>query len=322
MGTSCAGGARCGASLLCLNDSGRSEQYCTKRCSADADCRTATDPNWECIELQGGGGACGKTDPATPFDSGRDCARPANTTGAYCSSILSFPNPAADDGYRVAHERKYSYLRRDTIMLTRYAAKAVQTKYPGTPALDFMDMSQANGGTPGTDVGQLRHPASTHESGNDCDIAYYHNAWTYGGQTIGENRGNVVCANDGSYCTQNSTVLQADKTAYFVAKLLESSLVRVIGFDTKLVPPIRAAAQTLYSAGAITQTVYNKFQSKMAYGSGWPFHHHHLHLSLNSGLQKPGFSDDGLGFEVQGCGFDLRNFPTPRTFFEIRHLAR
>jgi len=64
-----------------------------------------------------------------------------------------------------------------------------------------------------------------------------------------------------------------------------------------------AAIQTAarqFQAGDITQAQRDAFSSKMAYGSGWPFHHHHIHLSMKWwGTAKPGAEP------LEGCGFDL-----------------
>jgi hypothetical protein len=209
---------------------------------------------------------------------------PKDCTGgdAYCSKLVLF-SPFKGTGYNVTHGQSYSYIRQDTMMLIKYAAASVACMMPGSYPIGLGDMSMSNGGTPMTSSGQLRHPQNTHDGGRDIDVAYY--------QT-GQPNNNLrpVCPHTQSgveqyHCVGQPNILDAPRSALFLAKLVESTRVRVIGVDGKIGPIVEAEAKKLHSQGKISTASLNAFGSKVAYettntGKGWYlFHHHHLHLS-------------------------------------------
>ncbi|HJN76605.1 MAG TPA: hypothetical protein QGF58_21930 [Myxococcota bacterium] len=189
-----------------------------------------------------------------------------------CNRILQFPQAnSVDEGYVVSHEAHYSNLRREVAYVVRHAAAEVQLAWPDTMPLGLMDMSQTDGDTPGRDEGTLRHPEGTHVYGNDIDIAYY--------QTGSDNLGRAVCTNNGYFCTSDPSILDTEKTAYFMAMLLDSKKVRVIGVDPLIAEQVLDATDDLVDAGTLTSGQKNKIRNHLAYGDGWPFHHHHMHFS-------------------------------------------
>jgi len=211
------------------------------------------------------------------WDEGMDCdtfypgTSPSSETGQ-CNRIMQFPQAESDDeGYYVEHQAHYSNLRREVAYLVRYATSAVEDAFPGTNPLSLMDMGERDGSTPGNMVGQLRHPEGTHVYGNDIDIAYY--------QTGADNQGRAVCDNDGYNCTAPPNILDAERTAYFLIRLMDSSHVRVIGVDAQIDTAVRAAAAQLQLQGLVTSSEIQRFDWYLASGDGWPFHHHHLHFS-------------------------------------------
>lgn len=215
------------------------------------------------------------------FDDVRDCDDvyaaddpdydPEDEDGP-CNRILQAPQAVSDDdGYLVSHEAHYSNLRREVLYLVRYAARATRERWPDEPPIGLLDMSERDGSTPGTMVGQLRHPEGTHVEGNDIDIAYYQNGE--------DNLGRPVCPHDNYFCTGEAEDLDARRTAFFVARLFESRLVRVIGMDPVIAEDVQDAAERLYDDGEIDEDVRSMFYSLIAYGDGWPFHQHHMHLS-------------------------------------------
>ena len=219
------------------------------------------------------------------------------------ANLIQFPHPDQSDpfvgdGYMVEHASGYNWLRREGIMLVRHAIKEVQAKFPGTQPLGLMDMCQIDGITPGFDVGDPRHPATTHDEGGNIDIAYY--------QKNGENSGKVVCApnggaTDGYFCTSTTNhIVDLPRTAYFMAKLAESPRMRVMGVDKLLAPLIEDALKDLKDSGAISASSYAKTKSAMAYGDGWPFHHHHIHVSLLWWSQR-----DDERVQPIGCGYRM-----------------
>ena len=232
----------------------------------------------------------------------RDCS------GSSCGKLVAFA-PTSGPGYLVTHGAKLSWARQDTMMLVKYAAAAVACMMPGSYPLGLGDMSMQSGGTPKTSGGQLRHPSGTHDYGRDIDIAYYQT-----GQP--NNYLRPVCQHSSGgkeqyHCTAKPNILDVPRTTLFIAKLLESSRVRVIGVDGQIGPLLKAQAQKLASQGLITSSAASAFSNKLAYEvtdtkMGWyRFHHHHLHLSTYtktsaSAPAQPPFA--GIGDRGAGIG--------------------
>ncbi len=207
----------------------------------------------------------------------RDC-----TAGTSACSKLELFSPTTGSGYVVTHGSTYSWLRRDTAMLVKYAAASVACMMPGSPGLGLGDMSMSNGGTPASG-GQLRHPKGTHDYGRDIDMAYFQS-----GQA--DNKLRPVCPHtsggkEAYHCTGAPNILDVARSALYISKMLESSRVRVIGVDGKIGPLLKTQAQSLYNKGLISAASYSAFSKKVAYETtntkmGWYyFHHHHMHLS-------------------------------------------
>ena len=212
-----------------------------------------------------------------------------------CNRIMQFPQAdTLAQGYVVEHEAHYSNLRREVAYLVRYAAEQTAQTFEGTNPLALMDMSQADGDTPGRMVDSLRHPEGTHVDGNDIDIAYY--------QTGEDNLGRAVCDNDGYYCTGDPTLMDAERTAFFMVKLMESPHLRVIGVDTAIAAEVNTAAEALEDEGLLESGQRARLASYMAYGDGWPFHHHHMHFSWS---WEDGHTDAARSRPVDGCMGDV-----------------
>ena len=214
-------------------------------------------------------------------------------TGASCAEIVSMPGAtdprsaeALMDGYYVGSPR-YRYLRRDLTMLIQFAACEVAHRFPGTDPIALLDLSQADGLTPGTDTGRLRHPDTTHR-GDDMDLAYY--------VTDGSNDGDIICGdgtdtngngtagrwNDGYFCTTDTNIVDWPRQAYWFAMLATTPLVRVFGIDETLPDDFRRELDALLAMGAITREQHDRALS-LGYGNegGWAFHHHHSHMSYS-----------------------------------------
>lgn len=212
------------------------------------------------------------------------CNLPPASCAQGCTN-LSYFSPTNGTGYNVTHGTRYSWAKRSTMIYIKYAAASVDCVYPNTPALGLGDMSMQNGGTPADTSGRLRHPQNTHVNGNDVDIAYYQ---------INQANNNLraVCdhytnGQDQYHCTKTPHILEPNRSAFFIAKLLESNAVRVIGVDGKIGPMISTAMQKLYQNGLISKTILDRFnQGTVTWeetdkGRGWyRFHHHHLHVSF------------------------------------------
>ena len=216
------------------------------------------------------------TTVSTEYQEGRDCDRfyshNPNKENGPCNEILQFPQYNTDDeGYYVEHEAHYSSLRREVQYLVRWAARKTAAAFDDTHPLALMDMSERDGSIPGAIVNDLRHPEGTHVNGNDLDIAYY--------QLNGDNAGRAVCNNDGWFCTSDPHLLDAERSAYFMAMLMRSDHVRVVGVDTLIAPQLEDAADDLWALELLDSDDISNLRRFMAYGEGWPFHHHHLHFS-------------------------------------------
>jgi hypothetical protein len=159
------------------------------------------------------------------------------------------------------------------IYLVRWAAAETAATFPGTNPIGLLDMSQADGDTPGRQDDQLRHPEGTHVEGNDIDIAYY--------QTVSNNLGRSVCPENGYFCTDKPDILDAKRSAFFISRLMKTESLRVIGVDSLIYPELIDAARELQSEGLLRGADVGRLKSFLAYGEGWPFHQHHLHFSWN-----------------------------------------
>ncbi|MGK4002183.1 hypothetical protein WMF31_06130 [Sorangium sp. So ce1036] len=216
------------------------------------------------------------------------------------SGLLPFPFPDPDDsvvggGYVWETFSNYRFARRELIMLVRDALAATLRAFPGTTPLSLIDVCQIDGTTPGYDVGHPRHPKSTHDQGGNIDIAYF--------QTDGANNAEIICG-DGSkhedqYCSsaaRRSHVVDLERQAFFMARLFRSPRTRVVGVDKVIAPFLSqtAAALSRLPKGdprRITDSELASFSDRMAYGAGWPYHHHHIHLSMD--WWPRALSDDG-----------------------------
>ncbi len=202
--------------------------------------------------------------------------------GPDCAKLEPFL-PQTDDAWLVTHGDAYSWLRRDTQMLVRYATSAVLCTLPGSWPLGLGDMSMSDGDTPTTKSGVKRHPKGTHDGGRDIDIAYYQTGTP-------NNHLRSVCPHtingkEAYHCVGPPNILDVQRSALFIARLLESPRVRVIGVDGKIGPLIAVALKELLAKKLIRTSAWKRFASRVAWeeingGAGWFLHHlHHLHLS-------------------------------------------
>jgi hypothetical protein len=227
----------------------------------------------------------------TPYTDGENCTTAGYSSddcqgrGPGGSGLMNFPLPDPDDtyvgaGYMFDSVSNYRWLRREAIMMIRHAIHLTQAQFPNTNPIGLIDMCQIDGITPGYDVNDPRHPESTHDQGGNFDIAYY--------STLADNHARVICGpnennTDGYFCTNAATtqhVVDLPRQVYFMAQLFSNPRLRVIGVDKVIAPLLLAEADRQAAAGTITAAQKGAFSSKMAYGDGWPFHHHHIHVSL------------------------------------------
>jgi hypothetical protein len=231
-------------------------------------------------------------DVEDPSGTGSDACPSYTCDESDCGTLVELPgssDPTSEralrDGYYIATERRYAYLRKDLTYVLRHAACRVAREFPDTAPLGISDLSQADGQTPGVDVGRPRHPTSTHR-GNDMDLAYYQTDGTNDPQIIcgdgtdGNGNGTVGVHNDGYFCTTDENIVDWARQAYFFAMLAAPTHVRVFGVDTTLVDDFRTHVGALEASGTI-DTAQAARATHLGHGSdgGWAFHHHHTHMS-------------------------------------------
>jgi hypothetical protein len=243
----------------------------------------------------------GPVDPVEPGDPpgpgpGPSCPNlpQLECTGSDCSAIVPF-DPDYGDGYidypengETSSNQYRSYIRRDLMMLIKYAAAKVACKTAGWNTgngqpLGLIDMSESNGAIPGTSIGSPGHPDGTHVNGRDIDVAYYQTA------DQPDNRARPVCdhmenGQDAYHCVAEPNSLDAWRNAAFLGFVFEHPSARVVGADGKVGPHLDAALDYLCQNGWLT--TYACSHRKLTYevtnqGAGWYyFHHHHMHVSF------------------------------------------
>ncbi len=204
-------------------------------------------------------------------------------TDPTCAQIIAF-SPTADNGYIALHGSAFSWLRRDAVTFVKHATALVGCVFPNTPPLGLGDMSMQGGQTPAQN-GQLRHPQGTHVNGTDIDLAYYQT-------NTANNHLRAICEHytngqDQYHCVAQPTILEPKRTAFFLAAILASGRVRVIGVDGKVGPKLLTAMDELVRDGLISPTAQQRFKSgtitweETDTQRGWfLFHHHHAHISF------------------------------------------
>jgi hypothetical protein len=230
------------------------------------------------------------------YHEGRDCddSYPDESgDDGPCNRIMQFPQANYDeDGYFVYHEPHYSNLRREVAYLVRWAASEVKAEWPDADTLGLFDMSEDDGDTPGRMRNQLRHPEGTHTNGNDIDVSFYYN----NGNSLA---GYACSSHDQYFCTGPANLLDVPKTTLFLARLMDSPDVRVIGVDPAVAALVLDEADDLLEEGLITETSHDRLNyGFLAYGDGWPFHHHHLHFSWT---WEGGFEGREVQTPPDGC---------------------
>jgi hypothetical protein len=235
-------------------------------------------PNLPPVQCAGSNTFCSEI---VPFDPDND---PTDPTHDPSLGYVDYPvnGETQTNQYR-------SFLRRDLMMLIKYATALVACKAKdwsgghGKP-LGLVDMSESNGAIPGTSIGHPGHPVGTHQNGLDIDVAYYQNGSP-------DNRAREVCdhtlnGGDVYRCTATPHLLDVWRTALFIAALHDHPHLRVVGCDGKVGPMVEPAIAQLCAAGWVDNAACSPSTLALAYetidkGHGWyRFHHHHMHVSF------------------------------------------
>lgn len=206
----------------------------------------------------------------------------------FCSDLVPF-SPDAGEGYTVQTYEEYGYVRRDLMMLIKYATAktACMTAgwdYGSMGPLGLLDMSEADGTTPKFPDGVYRHPPGSHEDGNDIDTAYYQ-------LFSDDNLARTVGLNYDYHLVEPPYNFDKYRTALYISYLAEHPLLRVVGVDGQIglildgTDITEGTFDELVDMEWINPDLRNTIP--LAYevedtGRGWfRFHHHHLHASMN-----------------------------------------
>ncbi|MFW5740575.1 MAG: hypothetical protein ACOC1F_09435, partial [Myxococcota bacterium] len=269
------------------------------------------------VGFDGATGAYGLEVTEIPYQDGADCEAAGFTAdecmgyGAGGSGLIPFPFPDPNDtylglGYQFDTVSNYRFGRREVVMAVRYALHETEAAFGPADPLGVIDFSDITGTTPGFDVGDPRHPASTHDQGGNIDLAYY--------QTDGSNDAEIVC-NDGSvhndgFCSSaavDSHIVDLERQAFFMAKLYAGGRLRVIGVDQVLGPLLEEAVDALAALPdgdprKLSGPEASQVKTRLAYGSGWPYHHHHIHVSFQWWSRKGETGGEPSMFRVAPSG--------------------
>lgn len=256
---SCPSGSMCSSGGICVIDIGTPPPG-----SPPSTCRIGSSgiPDWRCTS------GCGDLLPFEPV-----------TGPGYDNYPLN--GETASDQYR-------SFIRRDVMMLVKYAAAMTDCQGRGWSfgtggRLGLGDMSEASGAIPGTREGSPGHPAGTHVNGHDMDVAYFQTGTS-------NNYLRPVCPHTSGgveqyHCTGAPTGLDPWRTALFLGHLHASPALRVIGVDGQIGPLIDSALTQLCTDGWVTGSACGRHSitwEATDTGRGWfRFHHHHFHFSVS-----------------------------------------
>jgi hypothetical protein len=250
----------------------------------------------------------------------RDCK------GSNCNEIIQF-DPDMGPGYHdypingEAEDDQYrSFLRREHVMLTKWAAAVTECKTAGWTTgnnmpLGLGDMSEANGAIPGTRENDPGHPEGTHVNGFDMDFAYFQIKGT--NNFLREICPHTAGGKEQYHCTGEPDNVDLWKHALYLGTLFTAPNIRVIGVDGRVGPLLEKALAILCQKGWLEQSACDN--AALAYeqvdmGYGWYlFHLHHSHVST---------VDVPNAFPAEGGRRMSFATPRDRERFGIRALAK
>jgi hypothetical protein len=214
-------------------------------------------------------------DTSTPLPSRVECTDPAVLTpfptgDAYAPLVLAL-SPA-----------KYSYGRCELVALIVDAALDLHATMPEKLPFGVADLSQADGGLPGTDVGVPRHPAPSHTNGFSADITYLR----LDGKTLEDS---AACPSKTREFCEGDHDVDLVPTARLMAHLGRTKRIVQIIVDPKMEADIGGALDDLATAN-----VDGASHARSVLVSGIPFHADHFHISVSRACYD-GRDNDGDG---------------------------
>ena len=225
------------------------------------------------------------------------------TQGTDCLKQEAMLPRTGGDGFKVYTLSQWSYLRRDTFVLVKYAAAATACALPGSWPISMADGSASDGTTPKDSKGNYRHPPGSHANGVDIDVAYYQTGTK-------DHDPRPVCDETNSagvkvnHCTETPDTLDLTRSTFFLAKMFESGRIRVAGVDGMIGPLMMIEADKLYKSQMVSGRSLRTLKKRLRWeitntGQGWYLsHHHHVHVSTIY-LGYPSSSSTGSTFSIQ-----------------------
>lgn len=201
----------------------------------------------------------------------------------HCSELVQF-SPAIGTGYldylvkdETSDDQYRSYIRRDLMLLVKYAAAKVECaaadwNYGNFAPIGLGDMSTSAGLAP---TGFPGH--STHENGNHIDIAYYQ-------RYAPDNLLRPVCRHhdgftDALLCTSEPYALDQWRSALFMAYLSEHPLLRYLLVDQEVGLALISALDDLELFGWIDATTVEDIRF-VGVSDQYLAHHDHVHVAM------------------------------------------
>lgn len=163
-----------------------------------------------------------------------------------------FHNDGFNNSQNLGSIPQYRWGHRRALEGMFYALSETRTNYSNRPSLGMVDIGGYTPFVPGKELGNPRHPDGTHR-GNDFDIAYYQRG----------SKNNAGVPGSISY----------ERNAYFISKLIESPLLRIILVDDSFGPGIEAAARRMFD-----DETADRIDRFVCYFE--PHHENHIHVSF------------------------------------------
>ena len=198
--------------------------------------------------------------------------------------LVHFPQPIVGDkggagAYRFGSVSGYKWARLELVMLIREALRRTRQVFPKSAPVEFADICQHDGVTPGYDIGKPRHCHTCHDQGGNIDIAYF--------QLDNDHSLRPICGKDGAQLNTvkkecfggavNHHLVDLDQQVIFMAALFDSPRTRAIGVDPVIGKLLQKRAQEMLDAGLITAAGNKGIQTRVGL---WATHHDHIHVSL------------------------------------------
>jgi hypothetical protein len=195
-----------------------------------------------------------------------------------CSSAIQIP--VEGDGFISTHDRYHSWVKKYIFEAVEYSIKSTDCVLGGPSNLGKLGLGDS--GTPnGRDV--PGHPMFTHHENRSIDIAFFQ-------KNTPNNHLRPVCVYkvdgvDKEHCVEEPHLIDYQRTAVFVTKLLESPRLSFIGVDAKISEGLERSIKKMckdsnFLAGSKGCSRLDLIRSTKSTDS-LLFRHHHHHMHVN-----------------------------------------